>query len=219
MTETLSEQSVGAANYRSGIRGAAFTESQASYGRDIRGITRALWRSAMDESQAYSLFYDTVRLGFRKAWTDGGRSCSIEPADWTLGEKVELGQRTANEIGFILPFLDYVVAHNKAEGFKFGALLHRCTLWTQRYNDLKNSAMQKMCGDLKLRWVKTAKESCRDCIRLGGQVRRASVWLENDLRPQSPRLECMRSAGGATVCKCYFEQTDEPCSRGPLPRI
>lgn len=195
------------------------SESQASYGRDIRGIVRGLWNGSLSAEQSYDLFYSTVRLGFRQAWTDGGRSCSIEPADWTPEEKVELERRMMNEIGFILPFLDYVVAHDKAAKFKFGALLHRCALWTNRYNELTNHAKQMMCGDIKLRWVKTAKESCRDCIRLNGQVRRASVWLKNDLRPQSPRLECMRSAGGATVCKCYFEQTDERCSHGPLPRI
>lgn len=191
----------------------------AAYGRDVRGVVRALWSGVMDENQAYGQFYDTVRIGFRRAWTEGGRTCGIEPADWTPEERAELERATANELTFILPFLDYIVAHDKTAKFKFGALLHRCGLWAQRFNDLVNHAMQRMCKDKKLRWVKTAKESCVDCIRLDGQVRRASVWLKNDLRPQSPRLACMRSAGGASVCKCYFEETDEPCTSGPLPRL
>lgn len=194
-------------------------ESQASYGRDLRGIVRALWRGSFSVDQAYDLFYASVRLAFPQAWAEGSRACDVEPADWTPEEKFTLEQVTANELGFILPFTDYVVAHSKAEGFKFGALLPRLQLWNNRYVELVNQAKVASCGNRKLRWTKTAKESCTDCLRLDGQVRRASVWQKNNLRPQSPRLECMRSAGGATVCKCYFEETDEPCSRGPLPRL
>ena len=209
MTDQLSEQSAGAALH----------ETQASYGRDLRGVVRALWNGSFSEGQAYDFFYATVRLGFSQAWADGSRSCGIEPADWTSEEKIELEQMTTNELGFILPFIDYIIAHNKVAGFKFGALLPRIQLWTNRYRDLVNRAKMISCSDRKLKWIRTAKDSCNSCIRLEGQVRRGSVWQKNDLRPQSPRLECMRSAGGATVCKCYFEETDESCSRGPLPRI
>jgi hypothetical protein len=197
-----------------------FQETMAAYGRDVRGIVRALWNGSIDEMQAYDIFYDTVRVQFRRAWTEGSRACGIQPADWTVEEKVELERLTAIEIGFILPFLNYVRVHNKASGHKFGALLPRAKLWEQRYNDLMNYVKQQVCSDRKLKWIRTAKESCPSCVKLSNKVKRASYWKKHDVRPQHPtKLLCMISAKGPSVCKCYFEETDEPCTPGPLPSL
>jgi len=194
-------------------------ETMAAYGRDVRGIVRALWNGSIDESQAYDIFHDTVRVQFRRAWTEGSRACGIQPADWTPEEKTELERLTAIEIGFILPFLDFVRTHNKQSGHKFGALLPRAKLWEQRYGKLKAKAQVLSCGNKKLLWLIHSKVPCHDCRRLDGKIKRASQWEKADLYPNSPRLECVQSAGGVSVCRCTFEVTDEPCSRGPLPRI
>ena len=72
----------------------------------------------------------------------------------------------------------------------------------------------------KLRWEWTPeKEHCSSCEKLQGKVKRHSQWEAAGLYPQAPVLECMAGAGGVTVCGCRFVPTDEPMSKGPLPRI
>ena len=191
------------------------------YRSTIRSATRGLWSGAMDWEQFYELMLDTVRLGFEAAWHEGAAECGILPEDLTAEERQALQSATVQENGYIAGFADTIEEKSKANGGKLGPLLVRAELWVKRYNDLRNRAKEMACGDQKLKWkMHPEKEHCKSCLKLNGKVKRASVWRNNDVRPQHPtKLECMVGAGGPSVCGCEFVVTDEPCSRGPLPNL
>ena len=205
MTELLQEQSAdrGAQNYRSGLRSAV----------------RSLWSGAMDEFQSWEIFQLSIRNNFTRAYRDGSKEVGILPAEWTPAERMWLEDKIRTEMGFIDGFLDAIEAGSKTNGGKLTPLFKRVESWIKRYQEVYTQGQMTAKTDPKMKWIKTALESCVDCIRLDGKVKRLSQWRAADLQPQSPRLACMRSAGGPTVCKCHFEKTTERLSSGPLPRI
>ena len=138
----------------------------------------------------------------------------------TPNERMALRQGIAQETSYIAGLLDATEQGSKANGGKLAPLFNRVELWVQRYQQVYTDGMMAARDDPKLLWVwHPEAEHCSSCAALQGKVKRKSQWDKAGLQPQSMRLECMRSAGGITVCKCHFEPTTEPASRGPLPRI
>ncbi len=157
--------------------------------------------------------------GFNGAWREGAAACDIGEEELTLEEWEALNQAILEEFGFIAGFADAIVENSKANDGKLEPLLNRVDAWVKRYTDVSNRAKIMACKNQKLLWIVNSKETCRDCLRLEDQVRRASVWQAADIRPQHPKLECMESAGGPSVCLCELKPTDKPASRGPIPKI
>lgn len=56
-----------------------------------------------------------------------------------------------------------------------------------------------------LTWRLGPTEHCRDCLRLAGQVHRASEWRAAAWSPRTWRLECT-----GVHCQCLWEETDGP---------
>ncbi len=147
------------------------------------------------------------------------QSVGLTMDDMTPQERMELQSAIVRERQFVMGFADAVEAGSKANGGKLGAFAHRIDLWVNRYDALKAKALTMAKADTKLEWVLHANESCNDCLRLGGKVKRASVWRRNNLYPQAPQLDCMQGASGVPVCKCQLVPTDKPVSRGRLPLV
>ena len=191
------------------------TESASSYAKDLRGITRALWNGSMDFDQTFAMFQDNVRIGLTRAWYEGAKECGIQPSELSPEELTALRDILYSEDTHIFGFLDYVELNSKESGGKFAPILSRVDLWANRYLDVVNRAKMMSCADRKMAWrLGPTEEHCVDCNRLNGKVKRASQWARYNIRPQSPQLSCH-----GFNCLCYFEPTDEPMSKGPLPRL
>ena len=190
------------------------------YRAELRAAVRGLWSGAIDEFDCWQMFEVAIRRSFTKAYNDGAAEAGVNPIELTGNERAERMSRTAGEMRFIDGFINAIIVGSKERGGKLSPLFNRIELWVARYKEMYNLGLSTSKDDPKYRWVyNPEKEHCTDCERLAGQVRRLSTWKAHDLRPQSPRLACMRSARGVTVCGCRFESTDEPCTRGPLPRV
>lgn len=189
------------------------------YRSDLRGAVNALWNGSISGSEFLRVLkYQLIPLAFEQAWKDGAEAGGIKFEELTDEERGRLKERITTERTFVKGFRDYIVEHNKESGSKLGSFDYRIDLWVNRYMEVVNEARTMAGGDAKLKFVYNSESvHCRSCLKLNGQVRRASFWKEQDCRPQHPDLECMHSANGVPVCNCEFEETDERCSSGPLP--
>ncbi len=126
--------------------------------------------------------------------------------------------RIVEEQSHIAEFLTAIESANKAAGAKLGPQLERAKSWTLRAPDVQNQARTLACGDKKLKWIRgPTSDGCRTCIRLDGKIKRASTWQRAGVHPQrpdNPTIECR-----GFRCLCELRPTDEPLSRGPLPRF
>jgi len=195
------------------------TKSESHYRASLRPAIRGLWNGSLDYYEAYEDMMSSIRRYFREAFLASAKLCGIAEDELTPEERRALEQAILNEYDFIDGLLVAVQANSRAEGGKLKPLYRRLDKWVTRYKDLESQAMQMTCADRKLAWRMNPAEHCVSCLKLSNKVKRASYWREHDIRPQSPKLQCMIDAGGTTVCKCNFEITDETLSKGPLPRL
>ena len=186
-----------------------------NYRRGIRGATRGLWNGALDFNQFFDAMMSVVRRGITVAWHEGAKECGVAPSELTPEEKMALQQAIVHETNYISDFAQVIEAGSKANGGNMGPLMVKAELWINRYLDISNQAKIDACGDKKLAWrLGATKIHCEDCSRFNGKVKRASQWQRAGIRPQSHDLEC-----GGWRCLCVLESTDEPLSKGPLPRL
>ena len=162
-----------------------------------------------------------IHSGITTAWYEGAAACGISPADLSPEEKTALRQAIFHETNYIGRLAQVVEAGSKANSGKLGPLMALTPPWINRYQDIVNRAKVAACADKKLRWTlhgaHPTKDPCSTCVRLDGKVKRASYWKRVGVQPQSPpnpSLECL-----GWLCGCSFAVTDEPLSRGPLPRL
>ena len=190
----------------------------ASYGRDIRGIFRALWNGTIDAEMALDLMNDTVRIGLTRAFTEGTAQCGIQPIEWSQLEKDALRDAIYNEQSRIWSVLMFVEQNSKANGGKLGPVTARAALWVNRYRDVANMAKVIACADKKLEWVLGhTKKHCSSCIKLAGKVKRGSTWDRLSIRPQNPPNPLLECQG--YNCLCDLRVTDLHLSPGSLPRL
>jgi len=192
--------------------------SELEYRAELRTAVRGLWLG-LDDIWGYENIQLAIHRQLPRAWAEGAKTCGVTMADRTKAEKDELRDIIEREKGYIDGLVDAAMAGSKANGGKLGPLFGRVNLWLGRYREVRSKAQVISCQDKKLKWIITAAESCESCLALAGKIKRSSQWEAADLRPQSPRLACVKSAGGIPVCKCYFEVTDEPMSKGRLPKV
>ena len=194
--------------------------TQEGYRRTLRSPVRGLWTGVLSYDEFFGAMMTAIRGGFTAAWRSGAQECGIQPDEYSDEEKQALQTAIVEEYGYIGGFATAIEEGSKKNGGKLEPLFRRSELWMKRYLDLQNRAKQMACGNAKLAWRLGQAEHCPSCVKLANQVRRANVWREKDVRPQHPtKLKCMISSGGPSACKCRFEVTEEPCSRGPLPRL
>lgn len=190
----------------------------AEYQKNIRGFMRALWNGSIDFDQFFDLMMSGVRVGLTQVWYAGAEVCGIKPDDLTPAEKSALDAKIANERAHVFDVAEYITQNLKADGVKLVVINRRAALWGQRALDVYNTAKAMACGDKKLKWVMDpVKEHCDSCVKLNGKVKRASYWRDHGVLPQNPpnpRLQCR-----GWKCGCSLNPTDDPVSRGPLPRL
>jgi hypothetical protein len=189
-----------------------------AYKAAIRSAVRGLWNGEFD----YDWFYDAMDTAIRYhtplAWAAGAKECGILPNEYTKPERVALEQAINYELQWIDGFATAIEEGSKANGGQLGPLMSRAAIWTGRWEGVKAQAMTMACADKKLIWQRGQTEmGCRSCTRLDGKIKRASYWQEQGVLPRvhgSDKLECR-----GFRCDCTLSPTDEPASKGPLPKL
>lgn len=189
----------------------------AGYQLNLRAAIYGLWAGRIDFDQAFSQIYSAIDRGLTQGWYEGAKQCGIMPAELSPEERQALAIAIASEKNEVFGLLDDVEANSKANGGKRTALYQRLGPWVNRYRDVVNRAKLMACGDRKLKWVLGPTEHCSSCMKLSGKIKRTSTWNRLGVQPQAPPnplLEC-----GGWNCQCSLVPTNEPGSRGPLPRV
>ncbi len=196
-----------------------------NYRRGIRAAARGLWVGAMDYYQAYDSLLTAIEHRIPQAWYEGAAACGVSPSELSPEERQGIQVAKSNEISHIDALLIWVEQNSKAAGGKLGVVggtggvMSRIDIWVNRYGDIVNRAKVMACGDRKLIWrLGPTKVHCSTCRgKLKGKVKRASYWEKVGVYPSNPpnsNLEC-----DGWNCLCFFELTDAPLSKGPLPSL
>ena len=189
------------------------------YRRAVRAAVRGVWTGALNQPQGVAALGDGVKRYFRLAFYEGAKECGILPDEMTTPEKTKLSNRIQYEFTFMKDFIAAVREGRKGSEAErpLAQFLGRAEMWVNRYTELRDLGQMLACGDRKLQWrLDPAKENCISCIRLNGKTKRASQWEAAralGIYPQSPALKC-----GGFRCGCTLLPTDEPMSKGKLPR-
>ena len=184
------------------------------YARRLRGLARGLWNGSISRSSFEDSVRRALRREFNNAWTEGARTQGIEPSERTTAEQSKLDAMIIEQSGFISGFADFVQAHLKVDGFKMAEAQSRVPMWTNRYNDVMNTAKTMAGADRKLKWALGPTEHCSSCLKLAGKVKRGSFWISSGIQPQSRGLAC-----GGWNCQCSLNPTTDRASAGRLPSI
>lgn len=189
---------------------------QAEFRRDIRGAVRGLWVGVLDIDQFYQAMRLSIDVRLRQAWAEGAEKCGIRMDELSPEEQMALEITIGNQMTHINDFGQAIIVGSKANKGKLTPLFQRAEMWINQWNSVVSQAQTMACGDKKLKWrLGATEEHCSTCPALDGKVKRASYWLKYGIQPQNapnPAIEC-----GGWKCLCYFEVTDEPQSKGPLP--
>ena len=185
----------------------------ADFRRSIRAAVRSLWGLTTTQPGFISVMQLTLDRGFEQAWREGAKSVGILPGDRTTAEDAARQNILITSLTALPGFANFIFENQRGIS-PLSKSFTRAELWINRYNEVKNLAIQMSAADQKLIWQVGPTEHCVDCVRLNGKVKRASQWLAAEIKPQDSRLNC-----GGFRCKCTTTKTDKPLSKGPLPKL
>lgn len=192
--------------------------SEVGYRNAIRASVRALWSGVFDYDNFWDGLSTAIKFYFPRAWHEGAIDCGIAPNELTSAEKSKLQQAINYEFQWIHGYATAIEENSQANGGKLSPLFSRAEIWIGRWEGVKSEARTMACGNKKLKWILgTTEKSCSSCLKLDGKVKRASYWEEKGILPRvhgASYLECK-----GFRCDCTLQVTDEPMSRGPLPKL
>jgi hypothetical protein len=189
-----------------------------AYRRAIRGAVRGLWSGALNYDEFWDMMDTTTTDGLTNAWHQGAQSCGVLPDELTREETIELGRAVAYEKQWISGFAVAIEENSKQNGGKLAPLFNRAKIWIGRWEGVHDKAMTMACKDQKLEWVLgETDQSCESCLKLNGQVRRASFWNGKGVLPRQHGSRWLACRGFR--CLCRLVPTNKPASRGPLPSL
>jgi hypothetical protein len=185
------------------------------YRQSLRAAVYGLWRGAFTEPEFYDSMIRTIETGLGRAWNEGAGEVGILPEEFTQEEIFARDAAILQEIQYITRFGSWIASRDKASGGLLRDLMYRMSMWVNKYNDIRNLAMQVVGADLKLTWrLGPTKEHCSDCANYNGRVYRASLWRKYNIRPQSRGLECK-----GYKCQCRLSPTNAPATPGRPPSM
>lgn len=190
--------------------------SLSTFQSSILASCRGAWTGELDALSAADSLFSTVGRGFEAAFREGQKECGILPADRTEEESATLTRLIGDSYQHVGRLVEWIVQHNKASGAPWEMIKSRAALWTNRHEEVKNTAMALACKNSKLLWRIDGGEHCRSCLKLNGRVHRASVWAAHNIAPRmiTHALKC-----GGYHCKCSWVETDLPATRGRFPNL
>jgi hypothetical protein len=190
--------------------------SLSSFKSSIYASSRGLWSGQLDSLSFADSIFSNLRRGYTQAFQEGAKQCGVLPDEITEVETEVLNGMIGDANQYVGGLADYISTHSKALGFSFEEIKPRLSLWVNRYEEVKAKAQGMACGDKKLKWLIDGGEHCRTCLKLNGRVHRASVWNSHNIAPRmiTDKLHCH-----GYNCKCRFEETKEPATRGRFPNL
>ena len=187
------------------------------YRDELRRPVRGYWSGSMDLVAFYDAMETAIRQGLTGAWREGAKIAGVNPDELTQVELDALEVAIRDEAAHIPDLAERIEANSKAAGGKLQPLFDRVEqLWVNRYNDVKNRAMQMANTDPKLRWdLGRTEKHCRDCLTYNRRVYRASTWNRYGIRPQAHGLACH-----GFRCDCRFTPApDAALTKGRPPAM
>jgi hypothetical protein len=188
------------------------------YDRAMWSAVRDLYNGVIGSMEFETQMIDMIQNQMRRAWNEGIRSLGLDPEiDQTMEGEAQLQEIMLSELDYVGPLaqdiLDAMHAGDPVEPFH-----SRVDIWTVRYTDVVNQAVQFYSGlGQKLMWVYGDTAHCTTCEQLDGTVAYASEWEQAGLHPQRPEnnmLEC-----GGWRCQCQLIPTDERRSPNALDKL
>jgi len=189
-------------------------KSLESYKRFLRSNIRGLWSGELDRPQFESNMKRLIENEFRIAFEDGVKRGGASMSDLTDEQRAKIGELIAQEQSHVAQFADAIIERSRAEGGRLGQLQARADNWIVRFSQVEKYGYAVANWDKRLVWRRNPQaDGCVDCLKLDGKVKFGRVFFEQDVIPQSSRLNCFLG------CRCDLEETDMPISRGRLPRL
>jgi len=189
----------------------------AGYRRSIRAAVRGLWSGVLTFFDFWDSMSLAINRGLAGAWAAGMADCGVSSDEMTPDESAALLRRIVYEHQWIDGFANAIEQGSKANGGKLTPLYSRAEIWIGRWEGVRTEARVMACADKKLKWTLGPTEHCASCMKLAGKVKRASFWNDSGILPRihgAPYLDCQ-----GFRCQCELLPTDEPLSKGPLPRL
>lgn len=171
-------------------------------------LSEAFERGDIKRDKYEDTFQAIVALVILLSFLRGSRKteAQLTPEEWQLiNENIQLGHDSVYSFADDIANGRYTLSEEKP---KPASLVERAILWAGTALGLYHLGMMFREDDPYLQFVMGPTEHCRDCLRLSGQVHRASAWRNSPLGPQSPNLECRGHR-----CQCSLVPAEGP-SRG-----
>jgi hypothetical protein len=187
-----------------------FEKTYRALGMHLWSAALGLFRGTVDLSYFLDVFIDDIRAQLTKAWNEGAKSVGVAPDEMTSEDLFKLESIIENEYRFVLSLAADIdnarTANMSLDKFR-SAFRSRLDVWSNRYNEVVNSARVWFGGKARLMWMLGGREKhCVECTALNGVVAWAEEWLAVEVKPQGPpnwALSC-----GGWVCGCSLTPTD-----------
>lgn len=177
----------------------------------------AIFKSAVQGKYSRSGFIGAITPIIRSAIQDsaiaGLRDGGLKNPELTEDEQLWIDNWIDQQDVFIQNvataiYEDEKVTEKEAEG--------KATLWWNKSIDPAYSQMvyEASKNGAFLRRLGATEQHCVDCVKIDGQVRRASFWHSIGIWNASSKTQC-----GGWRCECQNVPTDLPITRGRFPKI
>jgi len=189
--------------------------SEKTYSQAVRAYARGLWLGVFTYQQFMEGMLFTIKRSLEKAWSEGAAACGVKPDEYTPAEITALKVLIVRQYSYLDRLASFIEQNRRGVGL-LRTVMFRVGMWSTRYREAYDLGMAHACENLKLAWVlgPPGTEHCKSCLKLSGQVRRASYWVSANIYPKHISLACK-----GFFCKCRLIKTDKPLSRGRLPKI
>lgn len=192
--------------------------SLATYRTSLRAPVRGVWSGAFSPTQGTLAMRTAINFGIGDAWRAGAAECGIKPSEFTQAEITARSVFVTAQWSFIPTFIAWVEQNSRAnDGLLRNVQGSRLEMWVNRWNEAKTQASGLACADAKKKWVLGVAEHCTSCVRLSGKVKRNSFWISKGILPRVAGADFLECRG--FNCQCSLVTTDEPLSKGPLPKL
>lgn len=202
-------------------------DGRSDFRLEIRAAFRQVWAGIIEDPFDFvDQMVGIVQRGLTRAWREGAGEQGIGPEDLTQKELDAL-EDTINGQFAHLPSLanDLLLMRQQAIEQGVSPTLRnmpqgwysRADLWVRRYDQTRILANTMAKLDAKKEWTLGNAEHCSSCLKLAGNVRRASYWFESGIMPQVPGATYLECEGYR--CACTLEDTEKSISKGSLPSL
>ena len=191
--------------------------SVANFRLSLRAQARLFWRGDMSRGDFVVEVQSIIDRGYRRAWRQGAAECGLKMDELSDAETDALQGRINEQFPHVNSLADDFNEQRREEGGKLGDMFGRLEQWVARYEQIRNEAKVMACKNRPLEWKLGPTEHCASCMKLRGQVRRASFWNERGILPRVPNANWLVCRG--FNCQCALSLTSKPISRGRFPSL